>query len=328
MATEWKEISRGLQVRKLDTGFTHVRIHYSTDPQKDDAWARRLSAKYGGMETPKWRREFEIDYSAVRGQPVYPMLSTTHVVLNSIADRTLFRIVDHGIRHPMVCLWVAVARNGDKHVYREYYRSGATIEVNCQEVLRRTPDDEFIHSTWIDPATRQRIPLSNKDKRPVSVLSLYNNAFGLQCSLADNSRAGYDAVRDGLMSKLARDAMRTGTIDGDGYFAREYFKEYDLSNEQLITMASKPMLTIDPECTRTFRELRNLRFKEISGDVTAKAAPEEVIDFEDDGPDCVRYACQSKLRWMGSGRGRPQKGSHLFELSKKRESRNPRYVKR
>ena len=189
MATEWEEISRGLRVRKLDTGFTHVRIHYSTDPLKDDSWARRLSAKYGGMETPKWRREFEIDYSAVRGQPVYPMLSKVHVVSNSIVERTLFRVVDHGIRHQMVCLWIAVARNGDRHVYREYFRSGATIEVNCQEVLRRTPDDEYAYATYIDPSTRQRIPLSNKDKQLVSHLSLYNNAFGSSCFLLTRLRA-------------------------------------------------------------------------------------------------------------------------------------------
>ena len=327
MATEWEQISTGLQTRKLDTGFTHVRIHYSTDPLKDELWARRLSAKYGGMETPKWRREFEIDYSAVRGQPVYPMLSRVHVVSNSIVERTLFRVVDHGIRHPMVCLWIAVARNGDRHVYREYFRSGTTIEVNCQEVLRRTPDDEYVYATYIDPSTRQRIPLSNKDKQLVSHLSLYNNAFGSSCLLADNSRAGYDAVRDGLLSKLARDAMQTGQIDEDGYFAREYFKEFDLSNEQLLTMASKPMLTFEPCCPRTFQEMRNLRFKEISGDVTAKAAPEEVIDYEDDGPDCVRYGMQSKMFWR-PGHNRPQKGSALYEIAQKRSAINPRRVKR
>ena len=49
----------------------------------------------------------------------------------------------------------------------------------------------------------------------INLLSLYNNAIGTPCRLADNSRAGYDTVRDGLLSKLARDAMREGVVDED-----------------------------------------------------------------------------------------------------------------
>ncbi len=168
---------------------------------------------------------------------------------------------------------------------------------------------------------------SAKDKMPVSILSLYNNAFGFGLRLADNSRAGYDTVRDGLLSVLARRAMQEGIIDEDGYFAKEYFREYELSNSELLALGNKYSLTFEPCCVRTFKEMRNLRFKEIAGDVTAKAAPEEVIDYEDDGPDCVRYGMQSKLRWQQT-RGQIEKGSYLYEIQKRRSPRNPRYIKR
>tara|TARA_Y100000310_G_scaffold343585_1_gene451939 strand:- start:405 stop:1376 length:972 start_codon:yes stop_codon:yes gene_type:complete len=320
----------GMRERMLDTGFSHVRLHYTADPEKDDVWARRLSARYGGMDSPKWRREFEIDYTAVEGQRVYPMLSNIHVThnLHFHDNWALYRVIDHGIRHPMVCLWVAVNRAGDRHVYREYYSVGKTIEFNCMEVLRRSPDDERIIDTLIDPAVRQRVPLSRKDNQPVSTLSLYNQAFGFSCRMADNSRAGYDAVRDGLLSVLARKVMRDGEFDTTSVFAKEYFQDFKLSNAELLAMGRKPSLTFEQCVPRCYMEMRNLRFKDISGDATDKAQPEEIMDKDDDGPDCVRYAMQTKIRYTNAP-SRYEKGSHLWSLNRRRTGRsNPRYVKR
>ncbi len=326
MATDWKEIMKGVQVRRLDTNYCHVRIHYSADPEKDADWVRRRSARYGGVETPKWRREQEIDYTAVQGQPVYPMLNDAHIAIRSLADMAIYRIIDHGIRAPMVCLWMGVSPNGDRHVFREYYRSGATITVNCGEVIRMTPEN--VVDTLIDPATRQRVPLSSKDKAPVSSLSLYNNALKTSCRLADNSKAGYDTVRSSLLSTLARKAMSEGYVDEHSHFAKEYFAKYSLTQAELIEMANHPALTFDPMCVRVFREMRNLRFKDVSGDPTEKAKPEEIMDFEDDGPDCVRYGVQTKLRWMKPTTS-PQPGSYLYEIQRRQAIRsNPRYVKR
>ncbi len=326
MATDWKDIMKSVQVRRLDTNYCHVRIHYSADPEKDAEWVRRRSARYGGVETPKWRREMEIDYSAVQGQPVYPMLGAVHIAIRSIIDMAIYRIIDHGIRAPMVCLWMGVSPNGDRHVFREYYRSGATVAVNCAEVISLT--DENVVDTVIDPATRQRVPLSSKDKAPVSTLSLYKDALKIPCLLADNSKAGYDTVRNSLLSTLARKAMSDGYIDEYSHFAKQYFAKFSLTQVELLEMSRHPALTFDPSCIRVFREMRNLRFKEISGDPTEKAKPEEIMDFEDDGPDCVRYGVQTKLRWM-KPKTSPQPGSYMYEIQRRQELRsNPRYVRR
>ncbi len=326
MASDWKEIMKGVQVRTLDTDYCHVRIHYSADPEKDADWVRRRSVRYGGVETPKWRREMEIDYTAVQGQPVYPMLGDVHVAIRSLADMAIYRIIDHGIRHPMICLWMGVSPNGDRHVFREYYRSGATIPVNCAEVIRRTMEN--VVDTIIDPATKQRIPLSGKDKAPVSILSLYNNSLEVPCRLADNSKAGYDSVRNSLLSTLARKAMMDGSVEMHSHFAKQYFAKYSLTTTELLEMAKCPALTFDPQCVRVFREMRNLRFKDISGDPTEKAKPEEIMDFEDDGPDCVRYGVQTKLRWAKPATS-PQPGSYLYEIQRRQEKRSSMsYVKR
>lgn len=320
MPTDWIEVIPGVTERTLDTRFHHVRIHYSADPEKDEAWMRRKSAQYGGAESPRWRREFEIDYNAVQGQPVYPMLSKSHVQIRDIEDWAVYRVIDHGILHPMVCLWVAVNKNGDRHVFREFYSAGRTIPYNCQEVLRRS--EEPVIATYIDPATKQRMPLGGKDNKPVSVVSQYNQALDHACRYADNSAVGYDAVRNALLSHLARAALRNGVSEYD-HLAKEYMNKFGLTETEILSMASRPALTISPNCTRVFRELSNLRFKEITGDETQKAPPEEIMDFEDDGPDCVRYAVQSLLVWK---KGQPpQKGSILWQLNRKRLNRaNPR----
>lgn len=302
--------------RRLATGFCHVRVHYLADPDKDRSWALRRSTYYGGMDTPKWRREYEIDYDAVQGQAVYPMLSNQHIKSRDLVGRTFYRVIDHGIRHPTVCLWVAVNTSGDRHVFREYYMTDKTVDFNCREIERRT--SEPISDSYIDPATRQRVPLSQRDKAPVSVLSLYRDS-GIHCLLADNSRAGYDSVRDGLLSALAREVVTTGSADS--YMAKEYFPE--MSNDELLAMAARPSLTFEPSCPKVFKEMKNLRFKDVSGDPASHAQPEQIIDFEDDGPDCVRYAMQSPLCW----RQALEKGSYLYEINERRYV-NPRKIRR
>jgi hypothetical protein len=324
MSTDWEELLVGVRQRRLDTEYCHLRIHYSADPEKDDTWVRSRSAKYGGVESPKWRREMEIDYTAVQGQPVYPMLCNVHKTIQDVSGCAVYRVIDHGIRHPMVCLWIAVNRHGDRHVFKEYYRSGATIPVNCSEVLRLS--DKQVIATYIDPATRQRLPLSTKDNKPVSIISLYNNGLGTSCKPADNSSAGYDTVRNGLLATLARRILLDGYVDEESDFCKTYFDNYKLTTYELQQLAQQPALTFEPSCLRVFTEMRNLRFKEVAGDPATKAKPEEIMDFEDDGPDCVRYGMQSKLKWTQTITA--QKGSPYWEIQQKRMKLNGRNIKR
>jgi len=184
---------------------------------------------------------------------------------------------------------------------------------------------ERVMATFIDPATRQRIPLSTKDNKPVSVISLYNNGLGCVCKPADNSSVGYDTVRNGLLSALARRVLLDGYVDPESDFCKTYFDKYQLTTYELEQLASKPALTFDPSCHRVYTEMRNLRFKEVSGDPTVKAKPEEVMDFEDDGPDCVRYGMQSKLKW--TAKIDAEKNSPFWEIEQKK-LKGTRHVKR
>lgn len=288
MATEWKQIipSRsqydkwGLRERRLSTGFYHVRVGFSADPLKDDDWARREALKYGGFDAPQWRREQGIDYKAVSGQRIWPMLDEKiHNAQIDVKDWTLFRVIDQGIRHPTVCMWVAVNKKGDRHFYREYYATDRSIAMNCRAILSY----EKVSDTYIDPTTRKR----NAETLKTTIQVYEEN--GIYCIPADNSFVGYDSVRNAALSTLARYALRTGILP-------YYFKELKPNQDQLLYLAAKPAITFDLRFTsRCFEECFNLRWREMKGDEAQNAPREKPVDKDDDGPDCVRYAVQSPL---------------------------------
>ena len=279
----------------LSSGFFHREIHYSDDPDRDENWVATESPKYGGINSAKWRREQEIDWDVYGGERVWPMLSRQihrrHIILNE--DWAVYRIIDHGVRHPTCCLWVGVNRNGDRHFFREYYAVGKTVALNCKEIIRLS--EEPVIDTFIDPSTLKRINYQTTDpaadKQGMSTLIDLYVENGITCSLADNSSAGYDKVTDGLLSCLARDALATGQMSA-------YLQEMKVNQEGVLLLARKPAISFSLNHTdRSFREVENLRWKEIAGDETQKSEPEKTVDVADEGPDCVRYAMQSELFW-------------------------------
>ena len=290
MATEFETIiesintydPHGLKERKLSTDFTHLRIGFGCDPLKDENWALRHSARYGGMDAPKWRREQGIDYKAYVGQRIWPMICNIHQKQIDVSEWTKFRVIDFGIRHPTVCLWVAVNPNGDRHVYKEYYSTNRSIAMNSKAILSLSAGED-IAQTLIDPAARKR----STDTLKTIIQSYYEN--GIYCEPADNSFAGYDSVAAALTSTLAREAMRTGELD-------RHLEKMQPNNDMLTGLSSQPSLTFDPRFThRCFNECANLRWQETKGDLSQKAEKEKPMDKDDDGPDCVRYAVQSTL---------------------------------
>lgn len=289
MATNWKQIipprsihdEHGLQERRLDTGFYHIRCGFSADPLKDDDWARRHSLTYGGFDAPRWQREHGINYKAYAGQRIWPMLSRDHDAHIDIKDWTVFRVIDQGIRHPTVCMWVAVNKQGDRHFFKEYYSTNRSIAMNCRAILSLS--SEKVSGTYIDPSTRKR---GAETLKPLIDIYGENKIY---CNPADNSFAGYDAITNAALSTLARKALRTGVLPG-------YFVGLKPDQDQLLDLAQKPALTFDLRFThRCFEECLNLRWQETKGDETQFAPKEKPVDKDDDGPDCVRYAVQSPL---------------------------------
>ncbi len=107
--------------------------------------------------------------------------------------------------------------------------------------------------------------------------------------MADNSFAGYDSVVNGLLSTLARYALRTGEMP-------PYLGKMMPTQDSLLMLAAKPSLTFDLRFTpKAFEQCYNHRWQTTKGDLTQKGDKEKPVDRDDDGPDCVRYAVQSGL---------------------------------
>jgi len=295
----------GITTRRLSTDFKHLRIHYLADPEKGGDWADRESVRYGGRDAPKWRREQEIDYKAYMGQRVWPMLSPVYhnTIIPMTDDWSVFRVIDSGVRHPTVCLWLMINRRGDRHVFREYYSTDRSIALNCAEISRIT--HEQVTTTLIDPETRKR---SRESLTPF--VQIYEDN-GIPCQFADNSRTGYDTVSNFLLSAMARQAIATGVMP-------KTLGNIGANKDQLLLLAEKPSLTFDLRFTpRSFQECQNLRWQELTGDPTQKAAPEKVMDKDKDGPDCVRYAVQTEMGYIHPVK-RNEPGSYADILAKRR----------
>lgn len=278
IATEktWMPTHQG---KMLSTGFFHRFIHYSDDPDKNEAWVAKECVRYGGTSSVRWLREQEGNWDVYGGQRLWPTLCDIHLRDIDVSDWTKFRVLDHGLLHPTVCLWVAVNEKGDRHVYREFYSTDCSIAMNCQRILSITT--EKIAANYIDPSTAKRNPETLRTE-----ISVYE-ANGLFCNRADNSRAGYDSVATGILSTLARHALETGYI--------EKFGPIKPDRNSLVSLSNKPALTFSRGVKRCFNECVNLRWRKSTGDVTQNAPKEKPVDKNDDGADCVRYAMASCL---------------------------------
>lgn len=96
---------KGMRGWRTPDGWLVVRVHYSADPDRDDAWVEEFSKGYrGGVEGRDWRRELEIDFGAYEGEPVYPQFdgfgSIKQVAYNP--HLPLWRGWDFGYRNPAV----------------------------------------------------------------------------------------------------------------------------------------------------------------------------------------------------------------------------------
>ena len=67
--------SEGLKIVKNDKNkFCVVTLHYTADPRKrTEEWKREAES---GMTPAQWAKEYEIDYTALYGQKVFPELAT------------------------------------------------------------------------------------------------------------------------------------------------------------------------------------------------------------------------------------------------------------
>ena len=144
---KWCHETGGMHFWKNEMDWGVLEIHYSADPDKDEAWAQQAAKKQaGGIEGEKWQGEMEIDVMAKAGRRVLPQFSRATHVINSFTipeEWPRFRGIDPGYNNPCAVVWVAQDGDGTFYVYDLFYEREHTVEKVASAVKARTGRQRF-----------------------------------------------------------------------------------------------------------------------------------------------------------------------------------------
>lgn len=295
-------------------GFVVLETHYTVMPdRRDPAWRRRASMKYGGLNSWRWKKEYEIDWTARAGLLVFELWSSERNRIKpfAIPDHwPKWLLVDPGWTNPTAMLWVAVDVDTTPnilgfqpiHVYREFYRSRHSAET-CANIAfewSQKPDDgsghremEWIESIIIDPAAKQEHQSAaapdNVNESAATVLEKFEGRIrerGWDVPVDAGNNAKDTAIEELI--------FRVGGmwVDRDGiplYDENDKFREP--TDDDLIAGAEimKPTLFVHEGCIHTAREMEGYRWRDwASGEVADRRnQPEKPVDKDDHSVTCL-----------------------------------------
>lgn len=278
-------IQKGLDITKSDEGYSVVSLHYTADPEKDTPeWLAQAIKPYpGGQTNPYFRKEFEIDFEAVAGQPVYADLlrDDIHFITPFEIPEGLnkYRIIDPGWRNPTCCLWVAMNWDdpqgflkqfppGAAFFYREHYVRQQEVPWHRKKIKNLT-GSEKIKFTLIDP--------KSKDKTQASEESIFehfrNNS---ENDGIKGLRPANNTVWDGILK--VRDLLNWQEVDGE--------------------LIVKPKVYFFKTLTNLRKEMKFYCWEDYASDlVKERKDPQEKPRKKDDhGPDNVRYFANEGIK--------------------------------
>lgn len=268
---------KGISTRVTKLGFHVLRLHYSSDPDKDPStplgkkWyieARR------GMSDARWRQEHEIDYGALGGQLVFPSFDESiHVVPNQMPldpnYSTIWLACDPHPRTAHAFVWLAVHRGGEMAVVwswwpEERHQKEGLVTKDYVQALKDIDDSPLGLTPYVrlmDVAGRS----FNADEEK-SYFDKYQD-YGVYFNPAKKNRdlVGYDHINEALQ-----------------------VSSYAVGDD----VEKRPRLTIWEGCGDNdvlIRQLKALRYREWKGNVTDKDAPEEPQQKERHLIDCLSY---------------------------------------
>lgn len=259
----------GLSTRLTSAKIPVLRVHYSSDPSKrpgtpeGDAWIARSSAAYpGGVNSPRWKRELEIEWGALSGMRLFPLweqwVAAGRIVIQPFEPTgyKLYGSYDHGWRNPCSYHVYGVNSDGDIVVLYEVY--GSTIGVlNTAKLIKG--DDV----TLSDGRRIKGNPFAGRETWRIADPQLWAEDQpmndGTNKSVADLFR------RNGVV-------FQRGERGGDTMVAEWLHGHFWKDPE-------KPLLRITTDCPKLIWELSLQRHKEISARVGLNQdQPEELVD--------------------------------------------------
>lgn len=166
---------KGISVTKnAINDFCVFRLHYSADPEKDEAWAERQKKSYPGIDI--WNQEMELDFTKSTGQRIYPEFKDSlHVKdkLQAYPYEHILRFWDFGYRHPVV-LFAQLNNQDQLLVLDEIFGTDIVIYEFAKHVKEYTKKNfpGFELEDYCDPAGKFKSDKSNKTS--IDILRLFD----------------------------------------------------------------------------------------------------------------------------------------------------------
>lgn len=276
----------GLTTRITKAGIPVLRLHYSADAKKrpgttvGDRWLASATQGYtGGVNSPRWRKEMEIEYGAMQGTSLFPYWEQWRhegrIVIPPFEPHgyRLYGSYDHGYRHPACYLVHGINTEGEIVTLWEAYHHLVTVTewkqiINGQEVRTRDgrtlPGCPFPREslTWIvaDPSMwAEDKPMSEDTNKSTAWLFLQKP---YQVFFTKGARGGDITIAEWLLGEYWADPMQ-------------------------------PRWRITTECPNLIREIGLQRHKELSEQqALTRAQPEALVDKDNDCWDSFKYFAQ------------------------------------
>lgn len=251
---EYQEITHGMSQKHTPTGFCVIRLHYTADEKKrTPEWLKE--AKRGFIHEDKWKKEYEIDYTALGGTAVYPELTKEKVgemFINPFHIKKHWNIyagIDPGVRNPTSAHLYAIDENGNVYVYWELYEKELHYK-DLARTLKEHPDFErFKRNIFIDPITATKV---------------HQVSFGIKS----------------FKELLEDEGVYTNPGNRNRLDGAEKIREYIVDNRLIIFKT----------CPEILKELQNLRYEEWNDSTKPmKNIKEEIVAKNDHAWSEMRY---------------------------------------
>jgi hypothetical protein len=272
---------KGMTISRIGTGPALLKLHYSADPAKDPEttagkrWRDAAARDYpdGGLAAPGWRREMEMDATAGSGElalPFFEEISPT-ILLESYLPKptdTLFGGLDVGRNNPTAFLVAALTQDGTFIFFYEWYQKHVLLDEMAREIKR---------CIWYDRMEQIACDPSIWDKNQYKKDGMVSLASMLQEDVEEKDR----------LDKMFRAHGRS-----DMQFLQK-FSIMALNKQKLSdgTEVAHPKVLISRTgCPNLIRELRGLRYREISGN---RNNSEKLVDQDNHSVDAAKYVLLS-----------------------------------
>lgn len=226
------------------------------------------------------------DWNIFEGQ-VFDLRRGIHIVpeLKHIPDEwLLFRALDHGLRHPEVCLIGGLDFEGTLWIFDEYSCTGKTSERNKEFIYKMCIDPRdsegkrqrnFVMTVG-DPSMFRTDGATERNKTPAEIYNREDDEYGSFYMVEAPGTRGKDA------KKLGIESMREA-------FSYE-FEEYEEEGQVKTRVTRYPKIRITANCKYLIESLSRLTYKE-KGDVEDVQKPTGVYypGEGDDEADALRY---------------------------------------